>query len=187
MSLHLLEPPAAEPITLADAKAWLRVEHADEDTLIGALVRSARLLVETVVGQSLVRQRWRLSLDAWPKAGVVQLPISPVASLVAARIFPASGAATELDLARTSVDLASRPPRVYFAERPPPGRALGGIEIDFAAGFGDPADVPEPFLQAIRHLVAHWYENRAVAAEDTGPLPLAVTALLAPHRALRVA
>ena len=53
-------------------------------------------------------------------------------------------------------------------------------------GYGDGAlEVPEPLRQAIRLLVAHWYENRGLAAIGTVTvLPSTVGALLAPYRML---
>jgi uncharacterized phiE125 gp8 family phage protein len=70
---------------------------------------------------------------------------------------------------------------------PAPGRLAAGIELDVVVGFGDAAiDVPEPLRQAIRLLVAHWYENRGVAAigHAVAMLPATVAALLAPYRML---
>jgi uncharacterized phiE125 gp8 family phage protein len=46
MSTTLLVPPAAEPLSLSDAKAYLRVAHAADDDLIAALIVSARVHVE---------------------------------------------------------------------------------------------------------------------------------------------
>ena len=47
-------------------------------------------------------------------------------------------------------------------------------------------DVPEPLRQAIRLLVAHWYENRGLVAagSQTAMLPSTVAALVAPYRML---
>ena len=66
-------------------------------------------------------------------------------------------------------------------------RIGAGIELDVTAGYGDAAiDVPEPLRQAIRLLVAHWYENRGLIASGTttSVLPSTVAALLAPYRVL---
>jgi uncharacterized phiE125 gp8 family phage protein len=54
-------------------------------------------------------------------------------------------------------------------------------------GYGDDAtDVPEPFKQAIRLLVAHWYENRRIiaASGEVASLPASVSSLIAPFRVL---
>jgi len=68
-----------------------------------------------------------------------------------------------------------------------PGRALAGIEVDVAVGYGDaPGDVPQPLRQAIKLLVAHWYENRGLIAlgQPVAVLPASAAALLAPYRVL---
>jgi uncharacterized phiE125 gp8 family phage protein len=47
------------------------------------------------------------------------------------------------------------------------------------------SNVPEPIRQAIRILVAHWHENRAiVAGAEVAPVPSNAAALMAPYRML---
>jgi len=87
------------------------------------------------------------------------------------------------------VDTAGAPARVSVeaGAAPPPGRAVAGIEIDFDAGYGDdPTDVPEPLRQAMRLLIAHWYEHRGMAAvgQSVAALPQALGPLLAPYKVL---
>lgn len=70
---------------------------------------------------------------------------------------------------------------------PAPGRVAAGIELDVTVGFGiAAADVPEALRQAIRLLVAHWYENRGLVTigANYSPLPQSVAALIAPYRML---
>jgi hypothetical protein len=64
------------------------------------------------------------------------------------------------------------------------GARISGIEIDVVAGYGDAADVPEPLRQAIRLLVAHWFEDRMLVGAAEAPLPKTVDALIAPYRVL---
>lgn len=59
-------PPAAEPILLADAKQFLRVDIIDDDSLIADLIIAAREKVEADTGLSLVNKGFRQSLDSFP-------------------------------------------------------------------------------------------------------------------------
>lgn len=191
MALTLLAAPAVEPVTLAEAKAHLRVDASNEDVLIGSLLLTSRLHIEAALGLAMITQSWRLYLDRWPLGDTVELPLAPLQSVTAARV-KTSAIVTET-LAPTSdlVDLASRPPRLVWnsAVRPDPGVAANGIEIDFTAGFGaDGASVPAPLKHAIIMLTAHWYEHRdpvEVGANDAR-IPDAVSDLIQPFRKIRL-
>ncbi len=189
MSSILLTPPAVEPVTLAEAKAYLRVEHDDDDDVISALIAAARIHVEAQTRRALITQTWRLRRDVWPGDGRIEVVPAPLGRLLAARIYDAAGAPHAIDLAAFSADGAAAPGLVAFVpgSLPPPGRAAAGIEIDVEVGYGDaPADVPEPLRQAIRLLVAHWYENRGLIAlgQTVAVLPATVAAMIAPYRVL---
>jgi uncharacterized phiE125 gp8 family phage protein len=94
-----------------------------------------------------------------------------------------------LDVDDFAIDTVSAPAVLAFARGAPraPGKLAAGIEIDIAAGYGDDADdVPAPLCQAIRMLVAHWYENRGViaASGEVAAMPQSVSSLIAPFRVL---
>jgi uncharacterized phiE125 gp8 family phage protein len=183
MPLILLTKPEEEPLSVDDMKVYLRVDHDDDDALIFDLIAAARRHVENGTGKRLVTQAWRVVLDVWPDDGVVSLPLSPVVRVAGACLRAINGVATPLATADWILDCSGR---LHIAFRPPLLRAFAGIEIDVEVGFGAGSEVPAGFVQAIRLLVAHWYENRTVASGETLFQPLAVAALMAPERALRL-
>ncbi|MGE3246411.1 MAG: hypothetical protein AB7F96_02770 [Beijerinckiaceae bacterium] len=188
MTPILLQGPAIEPVSLTEARNWLRITATIEDELIQALVTSARLVIEAQTQLLLIEQSWRLLLDAWPKESVLALPLRPVLSIDAIRIHDAIGGISLVP--PESVTLYGDPmaPRVSFAVRPPaPGRYPSGIEVDLRAGFGAAAStVPEPLKLSILILTARWFENRGDAADDSTHLPAEVSKLIAPWRKWRL-
>lgn len=190
MTPILIAPPGVEPLALDDVKAWLRVTDDSEDDVIGALIASARLVVEALTRRSLMAQTWRLTLDRLPPDGFA-LPMSPVRSITAIRIYAASGAAEVVPQERYALEQDLGTGRLRFLIDPPqPARPRGGVEIDFVTGFADtPQGVPAPLRQAMRLLVARWYENRGdvEADADMNRTPADVAALVSPYRRLRLA
>lgn len=191
MISYLLAGPAEEPVTLAEAKAWLKVDGADEDALIGTLITAARLHLESVTGRALLTQSWRLVLDAWPPGGEVRLPVAPLSALTAIRAFDEDGDEHAIGLAQFLVEAGGTPARLVL-----PGTVAGmpalrqrfGIEIDYVAGFGEPADVPQELKQALLVLVAHWFEHRdaVVIAGSGAVIPFGFDRLIAPYREVRL-
>lgn len=192
MSLRRVTAPAEAPVSLAQAKAHLRVDHEDDDDLIGGLVDAATQYLDGyagVLGRALVTQSWRLDL-ARPACRSVLLPLPPV-SAIEGVAYLSEGAEAELDAAAWR--LGEGPLGAFLVLNDGYGwPAMDGREdalrVTFTTGYGDPADVPAPIGQAIKLLVGHWYENREAVGEAarTAPLPFAVTALLAPYRAARI-
>lgn len=178
MKIDLITPPAALPISLAEAKAHLRVDHTDEDDLVEALIRAAVDHLDGwagILGRALEPQTWRLSEARdvrLPRSGAVRLPLGPVVSITSITYLDADGA--EQTIAGASYWLHGEdvvPDDVW-----PEGT---GLTVTWVAGTGTPPAVK----QAILLLVGHWYANReAVTAGALSNAPLAVAALLTPHR-----
>ena len=81
MSSILLTGPAVEPLSLDDARSFLRVEHGDDDPLV-----SARMHVEGQGKTALISQDWRIVLDCWPHHGRIAVRPGPLKALKAARV-----------------------------------------------------------------------------------------------------
>jgi uncharacterized phiE125 gp8 family phage protein len=184
MPLTLITPPQGEPVTLADAKAHLKLDAPDEDVLVSALITAARARAEWHTGRALMTQAWQLWLDAWPPGGVIDIPLPPLRAVTSVTTYARDDAPSVLDSARTVVDLAGnrialRPTTVL----PPLLRNINAIAIGFTAGYGDATDVPQGLKSAILALIAFVYEHRGEAPAD---LPQDVQALLAPYRVLKI-
>jgi hypothetical protein len=78
------------PVSLAEAKAFLRVAHEDEDALIGTLIEAAKARVEGDVGLSLTSTSpaplrlavLMLCLRAYER-NEAEMPIAPVEAWIA--------------------------------------------------------------------------------------------------------
>jgi uncharacterized phiE125 gp8 family phage protein len=178
---------AQEPLTLDQAKANLRVDANDEDTLIGDLIVSAREHIENVTGLVLVP---RALTETAPTLGRwIDLRSWPVQEVTAVR-YPALGVMTALADGAWLYSKKARPVRLVPATwgwgvgaaalmRCGPGLA---VEIDVTAGYQSPDEVPATVKRAMQLLIAHWYVNRpAVLSGDRAAaveLPLGVADLL---------
>jgi len=187
MSAIPLVPPAGEPLSLAEARQFLRVEHADDDAVITALIAAARAHVEALTRRALMTQTWRIVLDAWPANGRVAPRIGPLKTLLAVRMFDAVGVAHALEVESFVVDTAANVIAAPCWALPAPGRSVAGIELDVICGFGALAsDVPADLIHALKLLLAHWYDNRGLAPAGGGAAsqPAGLHALIAPYRGL---
>ena len=180
MSLQLNTPPATEPVTLDQARAWLRVESGnDEDALITALIPAARARAEWNTGRAFVTQAWTLWLDR--VAHVIAIPLPPLQAVTSVTLYAPDGTAAVLDSDGYTVDLAGS--RVLLKTVPARLRAVNAVAIAFTAGYGAAGDVPAAIGQAILQIVSALYEHRG---GDTMPTPDNALALLAPYRILHL-
>jgi uncharacterized phiE125 gp8 family phage protein len=192
MTAYLLSGPAAEPASLDDAKAYLKLDTDDEDALVTTLITAARLHVEGTTGRALLTQSWRLVLDDWPPAGLVRLPVAPLQSLTAITACDINGDPVTLPTDGVLWDAQAAPALLYL----PAGfgdtvilRPLQAIEIDYVAGYGtDPADVPATLRQALLLLVAYWFEHRdaVVLAGSGSVIPSGFDQLVGAYRSIRL-
>lgn len=181
--VKLITAPASEPLTLVEAKLHLRVDVADDDTLIAALITAARQYCEGVLWRALMPQTWELYLDEWP-CEEIELPKPPLQSVTSVKYTNSIGATTTMDAGDYTVDTASEPGRVvlnYGELWPTVTLATANpIAIRYVCGYADAAHVPETVKAAMKLLIGHLYENReaVVAGLIVTSVPLAVESLL---------
>ncbi len=209
------QAPPVEPVSLSEAKAHLRLELADDDALVTALIRSAREACEQHTGRALVERTLTLFLDAWPSAPAIieegwregaliergrrwiELPRPPLRAVEQVTLYDDADQGTLWPAENYYLDRASEPGRLVLrsgAARPSPTRAANGIEIRYRAGYapdtsGSPSDyvanIPQALRDGMLRLIAALYERRGESPE----LVLGrsgAEALWAPFRVLRL-
>ena len=93
MTPILIAGPASEPVSLEECKAWMRVDSDADDALIAALVTSARLVLEAATRRLFISQTWRIISDQWPAEQTFSIPLAPLISLDALRVYDVANVA----------------------------------------------------------------------------------------------
>jgi hypothetical protein len=172
-SVQLSTGAVTEPVTLAEAKEYARIDGFNEDTLITSLIKMARIHCESYIGKSIVLKT--VTIDSFTFPYQFQMPYGPLtneANISKCVTIDENNVETPLQY-RVNAGLF---PKLFI---------LGGAQsykfkLVYSAGF---TTVPEDIKLAIKMMVNTLYERR----EDFSDLqaiesPLGVKALLMPYK-----
>jgi hypothetical protein len=206
-ALKLVTAPATDPITLAEAKSFLRVDSTDEDTLITTLIGVATSAVENFTGRKLISQTWDYFLDRFPTHGTqwwdgvregalsefitckrfIELPLYPLVSLTYLKTYDEANSEYTMTASDYFVDTNTEPSRVALANYAQwPSTVLrnsSAIQIRCVVGYADADAVPKPLKQAILDILTGLYECRG---EGEAKISKMAQALMTPYRVVRV-
>lgn len=201
MDLRQTVAPTVEPLSLAEAKAHLRIDFADEDDLIQDNIKSARELAEIATNRQFLDATWVLKMDSFPSAGElsqwvdadgsIRLPRPPVLTASGVSITYVDSAGLTQTLATTvyGVDQATEPGRVYLLYNqtwPSTRGQKEAVTVTYHAGYGTTAtSVPRNVRQLTRLMLGDLYEHRE-ATNTTGRQAVANPATQRLVSALRV-
>lgn len=196
--------PAGEPISVTDARAYLRIDGEGDTDQLQAMISAARLEAEYEHGRELARKQWRLSMDRFVSRyeacgyggrtyaigafmqlggdGIALLdPLVSVDSFTYRKIDGST--VTLVKDVDFIVDTDKHPGAVY----PAPGKQWpdadpwpsSAVQITFTAGV-TPDTCPATIKQGMLLLVTQWYEARIPFDPNSRfmtELPHSVTAL----------
>lgn len=182
----IIEKPLIEPVSLEEAKTFLRVDSHQENALIESLIKVARRLVEDFTSKALITQTHRViaGFDE-VQNGAIVLPVGPFQNIASKPKVLSKASAETIHNFR--VDISRPQARIYLGHQ---FSSELSVQIDYRCGYGEQADdVPEPLRQGILLVVADLYENRP--GENSGKLgiqalPGLVRNLLDPYRILHL-
>lgn len=199
-SLVRVTDAATEPVTLAEAQAFLNVDSDADSDLIESLITTARQRVEDFTGRALISQTWKLVQSDWPCSKAynyarantwaertIELHRSPLISVQSVKYYPASGAAQATLSAATYTALTGPTPGLIVLASTESWPDLydrpDAVEVNFTAGYADADSIPKPLRHAVLLLLADLYELRStqVVGNIVNELPT-VKALLESYR-----
>lgn len=161
-AFEIVTGPTSEPVTVAEAKTAARIDHNDEDALVGYYIVESREAVETYASVCLMPQTLRLNMECLPSDGfeIRKYPLSSVTSIT---YVDTEGTTQTLSASDYIVDTTSWPPRVvpaYGVAWPTVRTQPRSVKVTFVAGYASAAAVPETAKQAIRLGVAARIRDR---------------------------
>lgn len=160
----IVTEPAEEPVTTSEAKSHLRIDIADDDTLISGYITAARLMVEDAMRVKLITQTWDFLLDKWPGSGCIKLPYPPLQSVTSIKYYDEDDTEYTFSTSSYRVSTKSFPGRIVLRDSAAwPSttlREVEGIAIRAVVGYGSASAIDERVKNCIKLLVGEMYENR---------------------------
>ena len=148
--------PASEPITLAQAKNYLKVDFDDDNDLITSLITSARIRLEKYAGVAMSART--LQVVAYVDE-FIELPYAPLNNITKVEYWD-NGSWVEMSLGEYYI-LGTTYKKIYMV-------ANNRMEYRFTYTCGY-TTVPQPMITALYKLIADLYDYRESSVEDSKP------------------
>lgn len=148
--------PVSEPITLAQAKNYLKVDFDDDNDLITSLIASARVRLEKYAGVAMSART--LQVVAYVDE-FIELPYAPLNNITKVEYWD-NGTWVEMSVGDYYI-LGTTYKKIYMV-------ANNRMEYRFTYTCGY-STIPQPMITALYKLIADLYDYRESSVEDSKP------------------
>lgn len=155
MNLVQTVAPTSEPITLAEAKLFMKIIEDDEDTLIESMIVSAREYVENYTNRQIMTATFELTNEIIFSG--MALPKSPLTSVSKIEYMDENGAYQTMSSSDYYVYAEYGIHKLSVTTMPAYKCDKRAFKITFTAGY---ATVPDTIKSYMKILVSTLYENR---------------------------
>ena len=173
---------SADVVSTADLKAFLRVTHSTEDTLIESIRIAAIAYIEQFCNIRIGDRTAVFHYSDFPDA--VELPVGPINSITNVKYATSDSATATMDSGDYYVTNSRLPMMIKFKNIPSVhSDTYKKLQVTTSLGYTE-ATVPEGIKHAIKLLVSHMYDQRApeVTGLITNKLKIGLESLLNPYR-----
>lgn len=140
-----------EPVTLEEAKAWLKIEDfTTDDTLVETLIKSSRILLEGYTGTSFGTKELEVIIDITQKIDVPYAPLQTMTKVERRENEGWVDCVENTDFWIIGDTIKVNLPAMY--------------RLTYVAGF---EELPENLKTDIKVMVAWQFENRGIKFTDT--------------------
>jgi len=151
MTIIRIDQPGTEPVSLAEARLWCRVDddYTGDDAMLSSLITGFRTQAEHETGRKFLSTTLEQVLDAFPSVELV-LAEQPVSSITSIKYLDTSGVEQTLNSDAYVLDTASNPAFVLPADGydwPETFDGINAVRVRFVQGWSSASD---PLVQPLR-------------------------------------
>lgn len=167
---------ASLPLSLAEAKAQLRVDEDDEDALIESMIKAAVLEIDSPrgwLGKSLITRTLRLTFDSTPPR-IISLPGPPTTSISSVTYRDSDDEFVTIDADDYLYDLTGEPALLWPVDCWPSDIACGPdcFRVQYVSGYASAGAVPDNIKRWMLARVADMYRDRETFVLGVTPAPV---------------
>lgn len=163
MPVQTTTTPANEPLSLEQTKKYLELDSERYNQIVQDLIIASREYCEQYCNLVFASRVVSEYFDTWPCGRIIELQLSPVSSVSAVNYLSSDGSTySAFNSSNWAADIYSTNSRVVLNESaswPDIPILANAVRIDYTAGYAL-SDVPQAVKQAMRMLIAFWFENR---------------------------
>ena len=200
--LQVTTPPVQEPVSLQEAKEYLRVDDSTDERIVRPFIETARRVAEEHLGRTLMTTTYSLFVDGYDELAdplwegtrtgpylnyyknYINLPKCPIQSVTSVSTFDDSDNETTMAASRYYVDNVREPSRVVLRlgeTFPTALRVANAVKVVYVAGYANAYVVPEPLKMGMLQHIAFLYEHRGDMYEAASPMPPMIKSMYAPY------
>lgn len=158
----IVTPPTSEPITLAEAKKQLELSPTDtsHDDHLTALIQAVREQFEHDTDSAVLTQTLSVTYENL-RDDEIYLPRRPVQSITHIKYYDSSNTLQTIESSVYSLDKPESAVRLNYLQLwPVPIDRWDAVIVTYVTGYPSVAAVPQLYKQAMKLMLAHYFENR---------------------------
>lgn len=178
--------PATEPLTTAEVKDRLKIDHPDEDDMIDSFITGARQMVEDYCSMGLILQTVSQTFDDFPSTGPLYLHYHPFVAITSITYTDTEGATQTLTTDKYTGAGQGFLYRVGLKNGqswPNTASEIGAVKVTYQIGYADADSVPDNIKAAMVKIIGQWHAKRE---DSVRKMPTESEFILSKYRLIRV-